>query len=90
MRRFNTRGDAERYTREMAAKRGAVTAGKRGRVRGSGRGFMIRSVESGRYLVQGTWCDHGRGRSFGTRDTYEEAERLGYEETADITRRLES
>ncbi len=51
---------------------------------GPGRGYSIRLIESGRYMVQCTLRGHMRGKSLGTVDTPEEADELGKTEVAQI------
>ena len=78
MRKFKTREEANKCGRRKATLR-AETPFLKGAVLGNGKGFTIRLVESGRYLAQGTCRGFNRGRSFGTRTTYEEADQLGNE-----------
>ena len=49
---------------------------------GPGRGYSIRQIESGRYMVQCTIRGFMRGKSLGTVDTPEEADELGAREVA--------
>ena len=86
MKRSATKQEAELYARQMKKRRDSLKNAK-GTLPGSGRGFTLVALESGRYLVQCTLRGPDRGHSLGTAASLDEAERLGEEALSRIRSR---